>query len=103
MARAQALASSLPPQEMVPLGPGGKPIPASSVVLAIRELRDEARLRPDGPLRLNDIAQYLAFVSTKAGMDPAFRLDYYPGHPGGTLRLSCPIQQTGLGPSRRAA
>lgn len=56
--------------------------------IRLRELRDEAGLRPDGPLRLNDIAQYLAFVSTKAGMDPAFRLDYYPGHPGGTLRLS---------------
>lgn len=56
--------------------------------IRLRELRDEAGLRPDGPLRLNDIAQYLAFVSTKAGMDPAFRLDYYPGHPGGTLRLA---------------
>ena len=51
LARAQALASSLPPQEMVPLGPGGKPIPASSVVLAIRELRDEAKARCDGMQR----------------------------------------------------
>lgn len=56
--------------------------------IRLRELRDEAGLRPDGPLRLNDIAQYLRFVSDKAGLSPAFDLRYYPGHPGGDLRVT---------------
>lgn len=56
--------------------------------IALRELRDEAGLTPDGPLRLSDAAKYLRYVSTRAGMSPPFELDYYPGHPGGTLRLT---------------
>lgn len=55
--------------------------------IQLRELRDEAGLRPNGPLRLNDIAQYLAFISQRASFLPPFALDYYPGH-GGTLRLT---------------
>jgi hypothetical protein len=56
--------------------------------IALRELRDNAGLKPDGSLRLNDAAQYLDFVSTRAGLTPPFKLDYYPGHPGGTLRVT---------------
>lgn len=56
--------------------------------IRLRELRDEAGLTPDGPLRLNDIARFLAFLSAKSGLDPAFALSYYPGHPGGDLRLT---------------
>ena len=51
LARAQGLADRLPPEQQVPLGPGGQPIPASSVSLAIRELREEARARCDGMQR----------------------------------------------------
>lgn len=56
--------------------------------IALRELRDEAGLRPDGPLRLPDVAQFLAFVSKRAGMDPPFRMEWYTGQPPGTLRLT---------------
>ena len=55
--------------------------------IVLRELRDEAGLRANGPLRLDDAARYLAFVSRKVGMEPPFDLDYYPGH-GGSLRVT---------------
>ena len=56
--------------------------------IRLRELRDEAGLAPDGPLRLNDVAKYLRWVSEKVDMAPPFELDHYPGHPGGTLRVT---------------
>lgn len=59
--------------------------------IRLRELRDEAGLKPDGGLRLNDIAKYLAFLDERAGMPlPRFALDYYPGHPGGKLVMDWP-------------
>lgn len=64
--------------------------------IRLRELRDEAGLKPDGPLRLNDLAKYLRFLSEKVGILPAFDLDYYPGHPGGTLRMTWEQFRTGI-------
>jgi len=45
--RAEALASKLHPQAMVPAGPDGQPLQASHIMLGIRELREEARARAD--------------------------------------------------------
>lgn len=53
----------------------------------LRELRDEAGLPDEGGLRLDQVAKYLRFVSARAGIDPPFELEYYPGH-GGPLRLT---------------
>lgn len=51
LAEAGALAERLPPDSMIPAGPGGMPLRASSVALAIRELREEAQSRADAMQR----------------------------------------------------
>jgi hypothetical protein len=51
LVQAEALAGQLPPDEPVPFGAGGEPVPASAVALAIRELREEARSKADNMQR----------------------------------------------------
>jgi hypothetical protein len=49
--QAEALASQLPPDAMIPTGPNGQPMPAGAVMSGIRELREEARAKADGMQR----------------------------------------------------
>lgn len=51
LVQAEALASQLPPGQMVPMGPNGEPATANAIMLGIREVREEARSRADNMQR----------------------------------------------------
>lgn len=51
LVRAETLANQLPPNQMVPMGPDGVLAPASAVVNAIKEIREEARSKADNMQR----------------------------------------------------
>jgi len=49
--QAEALATRLPPETMLPIGPGGDPMSANAIMMGIRELREEAREKANGMQR----------------------------------------------------
>ncbi len=51
LVNAEALAAQLPPDAMVPMGPDGQEIPASAIVLGIREIREDAKAKAEAMQR----------------------------------------------------